>query len=270
MTTGILSPDSVERGIDLYTRVAAGPTDPLKQKQAYYIYDERPYRFKQPPVLNRDLVDAMKREQLDKTYRFVWGGVVVVREEENSDSYIIARGDKTAMADYDGLMMPKYIFARARQARGYCYFNDLNQKVAVTRQELVPPGRMCLVDYRYIDFGMLKWFLEFRSSASDLLAAHVYDPKEQVPEHEWTCIMPLATEAGLYYEPGVEMIEILRQREWENRNADLNALALTNIERQLKTRSESDESQEAADKAEFYQLFADVMADYEKQTEYST
>jgi len=263
-----LSPEQIARGLDHYTRVNKESSDPLKRKQAYYIYGERPYRFKEAPALDRDLVNALKHEQLDKTYRFVWGGVVLVREEENSDSYVIARGDKTAIADYNGLMMPKYIFARARQAKGYCYFNDLNQKVDVTRQELVPPGRVCRVDYRYVDFGMLKWFLEQRIPATELITARVYDPHEKVPEHEWTCIMPLATKAGLYYEPGLEMIEILKQREWENRNADLNAVALTNIERQLKASEESENAQDVADKKEFDLLFADVMARHETQTAY--
>ena len=241
----------------------------LKQKQDYYVYSERPYRMKEAPRLNHELEQALKRERLDKTYRFVWGGVVVVREEPNAPDFTIARGDRSACHSVAGVFMPKYIYARSRQARGYYYTDDLGRKIPTLREELVPPGRLALVDYRYTDFGILRWFLEQRTKAQDLIDAGVYDPKEQVPESEWVCIMPLETKLGLYYEPGLEMIEILQQREYENRNANLKNVAAAQMQRLAKARLEKEEAEDKQGAKDFDLVYRDAVRSTEKQTAYS-
>jgi hypothetical protein len=263
------TPAEIDAELDRQKRKLLPSPDATKEKEDYFIYDTRPYRMKTPPVLSRELTDAMKRERLDKSYRFVWGGVVLVRERENGP-YEIARGDATAIADFNGVMMPKYLFARAKQARSYCYSDDLNRKIPVSRTDLVPPGRIAQVDYRYVDFGYLRWFLEMRAFARDLIDGRVYDPKEEVPESEWICIMRLDTKAGLYYEPGLEMMDVLRKREWENQNANLDDLAKEEAERMAKAGEERESAEEVADKNEFNLLYDDVMRRVEKQATHFT
>lgn len=265
--------------------------DTLKEKQNYYQFDGRPYRFKTAPELDRDLMNALKAERLDRAYRFVWGGVVIVREEEDAISYSIARGSKEAchvvqktmpkvenigtgtlvQHEVRDLLLPKYLFARALQARGYCYYDDLNQKVSgFTREELVPIGKLARVDYRYVDFGMLFWFLEARANAQELVDARVYDAKENVPEEDWTCVMVLKTTAGKYYEPGLEMIPVLQKREWENQNANLKDVAREMMQRSAKARLDTEAKEEEEGDKQFGQLFDDVVRDVERNRTYST
>lgn len=242
----------------------------LKDKQDYYQYVGRPIRMKEAPTLDKGLVDAMKRERLVRAYRFVWGGVVLVREEPNSPGFTIARGHRNACHDVNGVFMPKYIYQRARQARGYFYYNDLNQKVCTPREEFIPPDKLARVDYRYVDFGILKWHLEQRANAETLINSGVYDARENVPESEWTCVMVLKSKAGLYYEPGLEMIEVLQKREWENRNMSLKDIAAGMMQRTAKARLEKEETEDKADKKEWDQLYADVEKKVRLQKTYST
>lgn len=240
-----------------------------KEKQEYYCYNSRPYRMKTPPKLGANLAQALKRERLDKTYRFVWAGVVIVREEPNSDFFTIARGDRNATHVVNKVVLPKYPWARATQARGFFYYNDLSQKICTQREEFVPKDRVARVDYRYVDFGILKWMLEQRIDGAELVKARVYDAKEDVPESQWICVMPLETTNGLYYEPGVEMIEVLQKREWENRNRNLKEVAREEMQRMAKAQLASEEADDEAGSNQFNQVFDDVMRRHEKQVSYS-
>lgn len=244
--------------------------DTLREKQEYFNYGaKRPFRFKTAPMLNPELRAAMKSERLDRAYRFTWGGVAIVREEPNSETFTIARGDRTACKAVNGVFMPKYIFTRAKQARGLFYFDDLNRKVCVTRPELVPVGRVSRVDYRYVDLGMLYWFLEARADADTLIKSQVYNKRDRVPETSWLSIMRLETKQGRYYEPGMEMIQVLKQREWENNNESLTDVGRRMSEMQAKHRQEEEEAIEAAGAKDFDLLYGDVMRRYEKGTRYS-
>jgi hypothetical protein len=245
------------------------PLNTEQEKRDYYVYDSRPWRFKEAPTLNPQLREVMKRERLDRAYRFVWGGVVIVREEPDSQTFTIARGSRDACHAVNGVYMPKYSFSRSKQARGYCYYNDLNQKVCVTREEFIPPGVMSRVDYRYVDFGILRWYLEQRGDAEDLINAHVYNARDVVPEHEWTCVMPLNTKKGQYYEPGLEMIEVLQQREWESANANLMDVARKLRERREKKERDEEAAEDEAGAREFALLESDLLKEHSRQTRYS-
>lgn len=256
------------------SRVPAIETDShksLKKKQDYYRYDARPWRFKDAPVLDRALVDVMKAERLDRVYRFVWGGVVIVREEENSKILTIARGDKNAChyvkdeKTGDMVLLPKYAFGRAMQARGYYYIDDLGRKICTKREELIPAEYTSRIDMRYVDFGQLHWYLEARITGEDLVNSRVYNKDEAVPESEWICLMPLKAKNGLYYEPGLEMIEVMQQREAENRNGDMNKIAEAGIERDERARIAREKADDAAGKKEFNAIFDDVMKFVERK-----
>lgn len=241
----------------------------FREKQDYYIYDTRPYRMKHPPKLNPELVQALKNEKLDKLYRFVWGGVVIVRETENSDFFTIPRGDRNATHVVNGVVLPRYPFARAQQARGFYYTDALNHKVCVTREEFIPKEYTARVDYRYVDFGVLKWHLEQRTDAEQLIQSGVYDAKEQVPNDQWVCLLALETKNHRYYEPGLEMIEVLQKREWQNRNVDLRQVAALEMERMEKARLARAAKDEEAGDAEFDLLFDDVVRNVERNAAYA-
>lgn len=264
--------------------------DTLKEKQEYYQYRERPLRFKTAPVLDATLRAALRQEQLDRAYRFVWGGVVIVREEPNSIGYSLARGSmdgcqfvpvtmpRVKQVNEEGplvqhevrqILMPKYIHERARQARSFCYYDDLNRKISVAREELIPVGRLSRIDYRYVDFGRLYWHLEVRANAEELINARVYNAQDDVPEEDWTCIMVLKTKKSLYYEPGLEMIEVLQRREWENRNENLKDVARVMMQQRAKRDLERDLAEAAAETKQFNELFDDVARNVERGRKYS-
>lgn len=260
----------------------------LKEKQAYYQYDERPLRMKAVPDLNRDLVQAMKREHLNRAYRLVWGGAVIVREEPNSIAYTIARGGpesletvQVTMPAYEkvgalvgssqlvapevrAIVMPKYIHERARQARGYYYHDATGTKICTTREELIPKEYLTRIDYRYVDFGRLYWHLEMRTNADTLIDAQLYDKRDKVPEGAWECVMVLKAKNGLYYEPGLEMIEVLQQRESENRNENLKDVARRRILRQWKSRLEQEAADEQKADTEFDLFYNDLEREVRK------
>lgn len=242
----------------------------LAEKQAYYRFSEHPFRFKDAPVLAKPVVDAMRIHKLDRAYRFVWGGLVLVREEPNSTQFTIARGSRAAGHDVHGTFLPKYLYVRAQQARGYCYYDSLNRKISgFTRESLVPKEYLARVDYRYVDFGMLYWFLEQRANAQDLIKAKIYDRSEQVPESEWVCVMRMETKQGRYYEPGLELIPVLQKREWENRNADLKDVAQEMMQRTAKDRMMKEYKENLAGKKEFDTLFDDIWRRAERNPTYS-
>ncbi len=265
----------------------------LKEKQEYYQYSERPLRFKDAPELNRDLVKAMKSEHLDRAYRFVWGGAVVVREEPNSVAYTLARGTPDAlqtlrvtMPAYEkvgtlagtkqlvapevrDIVMPKYIHERARQARGLFYIDGTGHKVCTTQPDLIPKEYISRVDYRYVDFGRLYWYLEMRTSAEVLIDAQVYDRHEKVPATAWETVMVLKAKNGLYYEPGLEMVEVLQQREYENRNENLKDVARERILRQWKARLATEAAEQQKEDAEFDLFYSDLEREVKKGKRYA-
>ncbi len=254
---GHQGPHNSQRGIEVrpneFIRTAT-----QKDKQEYYCYDEHPLRFKYAPTLDRGLVDAMRQKGFDKNYRFVWGGVVLVRTEPNGASFELARGSRDGLTEFNGIMVPKYIYMRTRQARGLFYIDDLNRRVVITNADLAPVGKIVQVDYRYVDFGILRWFFEYRADASTLIEARVYDSKSAVPNEEWVTISRLSTNNGLYYEPGMEMIDIIAKREWENNNRSLKEVGKELIAKLAKAREENERKEELAAKAEFDRLHSDV------------
>lgn len=243
--------------------------DTLQQKQDYFTYGPNNYRIKTAPELDRDLAQALIREELDKSYRFTWGGVVIVREGPERDAPYTIRGDKNACHEIAGRLEPKWIYVRAKQARGVFYLDGVGAKITTTRPELVPEGYIAQVDYRYVDFGQLRWYLEQRVSGDVLVDTKIYDPHESVPEHEWITLMCLNTKLGLYYEPGLEMIDVLKKREWQNRNADLHDVGRAQRERNANARDEAEEAENQQGANNFGVLYNDVLRNVERQTAYS-
>lgn len=242
----------------------------IEEKQEYYRYGEQPYRMKDTPALNSALEAAMREHGLDQQFRFIFGGVVIVREEENSETFTIARGTSDACHVLNGIVLPKYPYVRARQARGYCYLDDLGRKVSgFTNESFVPPGRIARVDYRYVDFGKLLWYLEERTTAAVLVDTKVYGKNDEVPDVEWECRMALKTRDELYYEPGLEMIDVLKQRVWENQNARLKDVAASMLERNANLREEEEAASDEAAKKEFDDLYAQISRQVEKGTVYN-
>jgi hypothetical protein len=266
---------------DVFERSLKPSSDAATERQDYYEHSERPLRFKTPPTLNRELASAMKREGLDERYRMVWGGVVLVRTEPNGADCEIARGSRDACHEvavkiegsdhHRVILLPKYPFERAIQARGMYYTDDLNRKVCVSRPELVPAGRIGKIDYRYVDFGILRFFLEQRLAGQELVECGLYDEGDDVPAYEWIAVpglSPMNTKAGRFYEPGMELLSILQKREWQNRNADLDEVAAAQIKHNAKVEKAAEAKETKTEKAEVDLLVGDLIRRREAGTVY--
>lgn len=184
----------------------------LSDKQDYFKYGTEKWSYKQPPSLDDSLVQGMKREGFDKNYRVIWGGVAIYRTEAETLTGEI-RGDRraTRINEDNQRLQPSYLFGRARQPvkEWCCYSDDDGHKVRTTVENLVPPGKFIRweMDFQYVEYGILNWFLEY------------------LYEGEWHCLKRLETPEGLYYEPDVRTLEMIRKREYENENEDLNEVA---------------------------------------------
>lgn len=247
-----------QAAINFHLRQAQQDMPGLTEEQQYYEYASRPFRFKTPPVLNRELQEAMQREGLDNDYRFIWGGVVLVRDEPNSPKYQIARGSIDACEPINGTMMPKHIFQRVTQARGLFYRNGLGQKVCVARAELAPPDKAVEIEYKFVDLGILRWYVETRLNGQQLVESGYYRDDEPVPADEWVCIGQIHSQ-GRYYAPGLEWIDLLKKRVWENENRPLKDVAREMMKKFKRARANREKQEAIEAKKEFDQLFDDVV-----------
>lgn len=245
--------------IDFNLRRMAPAREELARRQQYYQFDKDPLEFKMPPDLDRGLLEAMKREGLDKKYRFVWGGVVLVRDEAYGRSFTLARGSMDAcMPDSRTGMTPKYLFRRQRQLKTHYYFNDQRKRVNVPRADMIPEDRISLVEYQWIDFGILRWFLEVRQTGAQLKDINFFSAGEDIPAEDWVTVSMLQTKNALYYQPDVDFVEVLRKREYQNRNADLKQVGAADAKAAANAREEREKQAEIAAKAEFDLLYDDI------------
>lgn len=202
-----------------------------EEKEQYYSYTRSGPVYKQPPVLDSGITDAIERvgkdEFGDPLYRLIWGGVAIVRTDPNASDGEV-RGDRNACVVRKGRLQPLYPSFRVQHPKSLCYKDDLGRTVRTTRLEFIPLGKMPWWEYEYIDYGMLYWFLERKISAKELVAIGLYSAKgSNVPSHgEYICILKLEKE-GKYLEPDASWVSVVGSHIWEGTN-----MALSDLQRE--------------------------------------
>lgn len=234
----------------------------LKEKQEYYRYGDSGITYKIAPPLPDDVAQAMRDEGLDQKYRILWLGCAVVRQRENDPNPVI-RGDRraceVAMRRIGGRLVPwlqpKKLYMRTRQPQGFKYEDSLGVMQSVKRPDLLPDGVIAKADYLWIDYGALEWRIEQRNTGEELAAINLFK-KDEVPAESWRSILTIRSRDGFYQEPSMEHVEILRKREWQNRNANLDEVVKADVETRSQLLEEQQAQFEAAERREL-----DVIAD---------
>jgi hypothetical protein len=232
----------------------------LEEKQAYFQYGESGWTYKQPPRLDPSLVKEMERfgadEYGDPLYRFLWGGVAVVRQEEDGVPYV--RGDRAATKINNGRLQPRYLFARAKQPTVLCYRNRKGKVVPVKRKSQVPKHYVAFWQVQYVDFGQLFWYLERKLTPTQLVEANYYLPNDpKIPARgDYVCIHRVEAPGGIYFEPTEEYLSAVREYLREENNESLNDLML----RDRQGREEAQAAQRDAEEASRVRLVETLMA----------
>lgn len=222
----------------------------LEEKQLYFNYGPSGWTYKQPPALDPSLREELTRLGSDRfgdpLYRFNWGGVAVVRDEE--DGVPTVRGDRAATKLNMGRLMPRYLFARAKQPVRLYYLNKREKKVFVKRQEDVPKDRVAVWDVGYVDYGQLRWFLERKLTPEQLVEAGFYlrDDPDVPPQGDYVCLLKVETPDGLYFEPTHEFLDAIREHLWEANNVSLSDLVKKDRAARQRARDVRDAVEEAS------------------------
>lgn len=228
----------------------------LTDKQRYYRYGASGWSYKEQPTLDPDIVTAMKRDGLDETYRIIFGGVAIYRTEPTQLAGEV-KGDRraTLVNEFDGYLVPTYVYGHARQPVRdvYVWTDDLGNRVSTVLKDLVPPGKTFIIEvqYHYVSYGILNWFVE------------------QLHEGEWHCIKRLETPEGFYYEPDMRTVMWIREREYQNRNEDLDDVVKREREVRAKFLREQGETEDRKKHEMAGQMAREHMRRLERAARYS-
>lgn len=200
----------------------------LEQKQKYYDYNGEFY-YRQPPRLDNCVIRELR--DIDPDYRLIFGGVAVIRKNENDERPYI-RGDERATKINLGRIQPRYIEIKIQQAKALCYRHKKGHIVRVAREDQVPNGKHCWWESQFVDYGRPRWFLERKLSPEQLVAAGIYHEKDvTLPrEGDWVWRLTVETPDGRYWEPDRDWLQMIRKHVWEMNNERLSDLLIRDLE----------------------------------------
>lgn len=223
----------------------------LDKRRAYYEY--RPgagdWFYHEPPTLDPTLHRELTR--IDRSYRFLWAGVALVRDR-HEDPHPAIRGDKAATKVVDGRLSPRYFFGRHKYPKCLKYKDKKNRVVRVARADQVPQGRLTWWDYSHIEFGQLRWILERFLTTEQLIAAGIYLPSDPLlpAGGDYIHRLTIETPEHGYWEPTREYIQCVIQNKWEEENESANDLLMRDREADEKAEQTLEAEKEERETAE--------------------
>lgn len=151
-------------------------------RREYYTYDPsnpvtmqlhvEPYL---DPRFNEELLEIFGKDPHgDPRLRIVWGGTlraVAFRHME----------DGTSM-QYDGM---KYPYMRIRVIKGYHYYTPDGKRVRVMTRDRVPKDALFSEDFDYDDLGQMKFVLEMKYTAEEMVQIQRYPVPGSDEEVGW-------------------------------------------------------------------------------------
>jgi len=194
----------------------------LEEKQAYYQYRPGNWFYHQPPTLDPSLHEAMlkigdKDRFGDPLYRFNWGGVAVIRKDED-DPKPTVKGEMSGTLVKRGRLTARYFAGRDRHPRWMTYQNDQGQTVRVGREDQVPHGVLAVWEYEYIDYGRLHWFIERKLTPEQMIEVGLFTEATVPPRGDYVNLLEIQTPDGLYFEPNEDFIELVVKHRSEAEN----------------------------------------------------
>jgi len=226
----------------------------LEEKQSYYEYG-RERVFKLPPrldpVIEKELLRFGRDENGDPLWRFCWGGACIIRSSPSAPWGTI-RGNLDATRVDKGRLVLRYLDPPKMMSPIALCFKQGKKIKRVKRESDVPKGAMSWWEYEYTDFGHLRWFLERKLTAAQLVEAKVFLPDDPyLPRQgEYISIMdrPIETPDGKYFEPTMAYLEVIAEHLVEEQTESMRDL-LTKY-REKREKREQDVEHEK-DKREF-------------------
>lgn len=141
-------------------------------KQSTMVHHEPPYL---EPYFNRELLKLGGKDIFgDPILRIVWAGTLPETKYHEDVNGITK--------EYKGM---KYAFIKRNVVTGYSYLNDKGQKVTVTDLNLVPPGKVSTRESYMDELGQMKWAVEMKYSAEDLVTLGYYPPLDSKRADQW-------------------------------------------------------------------------------------
>jgi hypothetical protein len=215
----------------------------LERKQAYYEYGDG-YTYKEPPRLDPSLEREMLKfgtdEHGDPLWRFLWAGVAVTKKSPDDPGGTV-RGDRGGACHRNGVLTCRYLHVKAKAFVAHCFRNrkGKGKVVRVKRKEWVPAGALSWEEWEYTHFGKLRWYLERKLSAAQLVQSGLWRGTEtDIPlAGDYVCLIdpplgkPIETHDRLYYKPDRAYLEAISKHLHEERTESLSDLLLRHRER---------------------------------------
>lgn len=156
--------------------------DTEEGRREYYTYDPRNPATLRPhaepyldPRFNAELLEIFGTDvHGDPRLRIVWGGSTRASSfREMEDGSVL---------EYDGM---RYPYMRLRIIRGYNYYDKKGRKVMVTSLSRVPPNTVFTEAIGWDDLGVMKFVLEMKYTAEELVKLGRYPKPGSDEEKNW-------------------------------------------------------------------------------------
>src|ERR1051325_5674623 len=169
----------------------------LEEKQTYYRYQPGNWFYHTTPELDPRL--HAESAQIggfdwfgDPVYRFNWGGVAIIRKDENDDKPTV-KGGMSGTLVKRGRLCARYFAGRDRHPRWLVYTNDKGETVRVGREDQVPKGIIPVWEFDYVDYGRLHWFVERKLTPEQMIEAGLYTSANVPPGGGYVCLLEIQT-----------------------------------------------------------------------------
>lgn len=225
-----------------------------KEKQQYYRYESGNWFYHTPPQIDSKLHGEMDKlggydDFGDPLYRFNWGGVAVIRKDENDDKPTV-KGGMAGTLVKRGRLSARYFAGRDRHPRYLRYTNDKGEIVRVGREDMVPRGIIPVWEYDYVDYGRLHWFIERKLTPAQMIEVGLFTAANVPPRGDYVCLLEMQTPEGFYFEPSEAFVELVKEHRFETDNEQVSDLLRSDAEARRIVRQLHEDEQDARDNAE--------------------
>lgn len=220
----------------------------LEEKQKYYEYGAN-WSYKEPPVLDKRLVEDLHR--ISPAFHFLWGGVALIRKSP-LDPYPQIRGDLSATKtiyyrDDEGRprnqLIPRFAAGARVHPQFWCYRDDDNHVIRVTRPDFIPEGKHRWLEADYVQYGKLRWYIVRHLTPEQLVEAGIYHARDpHIPSGgDYFFQLLVETPDKKYFEPNREYLDAISEHLREEQTESLHDLYARDHEKRVK-QDERDEA----------------------------
>lgn len=227
----------------------------LKEKQKYYEYGLEGWDYKQPPSLDPALLKELDRVGRGQ-FRLLWAGIALVRPSAQHP-YPTIRGnaDATKIIQFkDDLgrpcsqLIPRYPAGGRIYSRRWHYKDKDGHAVRAARADEVPEGVLADLEADYVQYGVLRWYLERYLTADQLVETGRYTKNSPhiPPKGDYIFQLKVQTPDELYYEPDSGWLQAIAEHLSDEDTYSLHDLYLRDKEAREKREQNREAMEDAA------------------------